>query len=117
MGRTGKWFAIEHFGVVPDIIAIAKSLASGMPLSAVAMRAEIADSLRAPGHCITLASNAVCCRAALETIKIIEEENLIEKSVRTGENIKAKLAEMKKNAAASRRDARPRPNYSAGNRR
>ena len=96
MGRTGKWFAIEHFGVVPDIIAIAKSLASGMPLSAVVMRAEIADSLRDPGHCITLAANAVCCRAALETIKIIEDENLIEKSVRTGENIKAKLAEMKK---------------------
>ena len=60
------------------------------------MRAEIADSLRDPGHCITLAANAVCCRAALETIKIIEDENLIEKSVRTGENIKAKLAEMKK---------------------
>ena len=58
MGRTGKWFAIEHFGVVPDIIAIAKSLASGMPLSAVVMRAEIADSLRDPGHCITLAANA-----------------------------------------------------------
>ncbi len=96
MGRTGKWFAIEHFGVEPDMIAIAKSLASGMPLSAIVMRAEIADSLQDPGHSLTLAANAVCCRAALETIKIIEEEKLIEKSVRTGENIKAGLAEMKK---------------------
>ncbi|OUO91371.1 aminotransferase class III-fold pyridoxal phosphate-dependent enzyme [Cloacibacillus sp. An23] len=96
MGRTGKWFAIEHFGVTPDIIAVSKALASGMPLSALVMRAEIADSVRDPGHCLTLAANAVCCRAALETIKIIEDENLIEKSVRTGENIKAALEAMKR---------------------
>lgn len=51
-----------------------------MPLSAVVIRAVIADSLRTSRHCITLAANAVCCRATLETIKIIEEENLIEKA-------------------------------------
>ncbi len=95
MGRTGKWFAIEHFGVVPDIVTIAKALASGMPLSAIVMRSEIADSLRDPGHCLTLAANAVCCRAAIETIKIIGDEHLIEKSVITGENIKRALAAMK----------------------
>lgn len=96
MGRTGKWFAVEHFGVEPDIVAVSKSLASGMPLSALVMRAEIADSLKDPGHCFTLAANAVCCRAALATIEVIEDEGLIEKSEKMGENIKERLRSMKK---------------------
>lgn len=96
MGRTGRWFAIEHFNVEPDIVAISKSLASGMPLSALVMRTEIADSLRDPGHCFTLAANAVCCRAALATISVIEEEGLIAKSKILGENIMARLNEMKR---------------------
>ena len=60
------------------------------------MRAEIADSLKDPGHCFTLAANAVCCRAALATIEVIEDEGLIEKSEKMGENIKERLRFMKK---------------------
>ena len=96
MGRTGKWFCIENYGVIPDIITAAKSLASGMPLSAIIMRAEIANSVKDPGHCFTLAANAVCCRAALETIAVIEDEQLIERSKIIGELIINKLTEMKK---------------------
>ena len=95
-GRTGKWFCIENYGVIPDIITSAKSLASGMPLSAIIMRAEIANSVKDPGHCFTLAANAVCCRAALETIAVIEDEQLIERSKIIGELIMNRLAEMKK---------------------
>lgn len=96
MGRTGKWFSIEHFGVVPDIIAAAKSLASGMPLSALIMREEIADSLMDPGHCFTLAANTVCCRAALATIAVIEEEGLINRASEIGHRITWRLEELKK---------------------
>lgn len=95
MGRTGKWFAIENFDVQPDIIAVSKSLASGMPLSALIMRAEIADSVKDPGHCFTLAANAVCCRAALATIRVIEEENLLARSEYLGRKIKEKLSMIK----------------------
>ncbi|MCE5201042.1 MAG: aminotransferase class III-fold pyridoxal phosphate-dependent enzyme [Synergistaceae bacterium] len=97
MGRTGKWFGIEHFDVQPDIIAVSKSLASGMPLSALIMRAEIADCLMDPGHCFTLAANAVCCRAALATIHIIENEKLIRRSKDLGEKITDKISKMKEN--------------------
>lgn len=96
MGRTGRWFSIEHFGVVPDIIATAKSLASGMPLSALIMREEIADSLRDPGHCFTLAANTVCCRAALATISVIEDEELMLRSERMGAKITDKLGEIRR---------------------
>ncbi|WP_455598720.1 aminotransferase class III-fold pyridoxal phosphate-dependent enzyme [Cloacibacillus sp.] len=96
MGRTGKWFAIEHFGIEPDIIAVSKSLASGMPLSALVMRSEIADSLKDPGHCFTLAANAVCCRAALATIEVIEDERLLERSAKLGRNICGRLNSMKR---------------------
>lgn len=96
MGRTGKWFTVEHFGVAPDITVAGKALASGMPLSALLMRHDIADSLWDPGHCLTLAGNAVCCQAALATIAVIEDENLLEESVRLGAKTESILEEMKR---------------------
>jgi len=82
MGRTGKWFGIEHFGIEPDIIVVAKALASGLPLSALIGRAEIMDSLEAPAHLFTTAGNPVCCAAALATIEVIEEEKLMENAIK-----------------------------------
>jgi len=82
MGRTGKWFGIEHFGIEPDLIIMAKALASGLPLSALIGRAEIMDSLAAPAHLFTTAGNPVCCAAALATIEVIEEEGLMENAKR-----------------------------------
>ena len=73
MGRTGKMFAIEHFGVVPDIIAVAKGIASGMPLGAMIARAEIMD-WEAGSHASTFGGNPVSCEAALATIELLEEE-------------------------------------------
>lgn len=73
MGRTGKMFAIEHWGVVPDIICLAKGIASGMPLGAIIAKAEIMDWKRG-SHASTFGGNPVSCAAALETIALLEEE-------------------------------------------
>lgn len=73
MGRTGKWWSIQHSGVEPDIVCSAKGIASGMPLSAVISRAEIMDWV--PGsHASTFGGNPVCNAAALATINILERE-------------------------------------------
>jgi 4-aminobutyrate aminotransferase len=70
-GRTGKWFAFEHFGIIPDLILMAKGLASGMPLGAVIARADIMDWPRgAQGS--TFGGNPVCCAAALATLELVE---------------------------------------------
>ncbi len=95
MGRTGKFFAIEHWDIEPDIVCLAKSLASGLPLSAVIVRKDITDSL--PGGSIggTYVGNPICCQAALEVIRIIEEENLLERAVRIGDRLKKRFSAMK----------------------
>jgi 4-aminobutyrate aminotransferase len=73
MGRTGKMFAMEQFGVVPDIMALAKGIASGMPLGAMVAPAEIMD-WEAGSHASTFGGNPISCRAALATIQLLEEE-------------------------------------------
>ena len=95
IGRTGKFYAIENWGVEPDIVCLAKSLAAGLPLSAVIAKKEITDSL--PGGCIggTYVGNPVACRAAIEVIKIIEEENLLGRAVKIGEKLKERFLKMK----------------------
>jgi 4-aminobutyrate aminotransferase len=72
MGRTGKMFAIEHFDIVPDIIAVAKGIASGMPLGAMISKAEIMD-WEAGSHASTFGGNPVSCQAAMATIQLLEE--------------------------------------------
>jgi len=95
IGRTGKFFAIENWDIEPDLICLGKSLAAGLPLSAVIAKKEITDSL--PGGCIggTYVGNPVACRAALEVINIIEEENLLDRAVKIGEKLKERFLEMK----------------------
>jgi len=94
IGRTGKFFAIENWDIEPDIICLAKSLAAGLPLSAVIAKKEITDSL--PEGCIggTYVGNPVACRAALEVIKIIEEEHLLDRAVKIGEKLKERFLQM-----------------------
>ncbi|MGD8518619.1 MAG: acetyl ornithine aminotransferase family protein [Anaerolineae bacterium] len=83
MGRTGRMFAIEHWGVEPDIICSAKALASGMPLSAMIAREEVMTW--PPGsHGSTFGGNPVCCAAAAATLDVLEEQNLIENADRVG---------------------------------
>lgn len=95
IGRTGKFFAIENWDIEPDIICLAKSLAAGLPLSAVIAKKEITDSL--PEGCIggTYVGNPVACRAALEVINIIEEENLLDRALKIGERLKERFLQMK----------------------
>ena len=91
MGRTGKMFAIEHWGVEPDLITVAKSLAAGMPLAAVVGRAEIMDAVHAWGLGGTYGGNPVACAAGLAVLEVFEEENMLEKSVALGEKLKARF--------------------------
>lgn len=89
MGRTGRMFAVEHSGVVPDIIALAKGIASGMPLGAVLAKATLLTWEKA-AHGSTLGGNPVACAAALETIALLEE-GLIENTARMGRYLLERL--------------------------
>jgi 4-aminobutyrate aminotransferase/(S)-3-amino-2-methylpropionate transaminase len=91
MGRTGKMFAIEHWGVEPDLITVAKSLAAGMPLAAVVGKAEIMDAVHAWGLGGTYGGNPVACAAGLAVLEVFEAENMLEKSVALGEKLKARF--------------------------
>jgi 4-aminobutyrate aminotransferase len=94
MGRTGKMFAMEHFGVAPDIMALAKGIASGMPLGATIARAEIMD-WEAGSHASTFGGNPVSCQAALATIQLLEESLMANAAVQ-GERMIQKLRDMQK---------------------
>lgn len=93
--RTGKLFAFENFGIEPDIVTMSKSIAAGMPLSAVVGREEVMDSTN-PGEIGgTYCGSPLSCAAALEVIKKIDRENLAQKAIHIGEIIKSRLYEMK----------------------
>ena len=93
-GRTGTWFAIEHSGVVPDLITCAKSMAGGYPLAGVVGRAEVMDALAPGGLGGTYGGNPVACAAALAAIAAIEEEGLLARSTALGETLRARFADM-----------------------
>ncbi|MBA4064799.1 MAG: aspartate aminotransferase family protein [Isosphaera sp.] len=92
MGRTGKMFAVEHYGVEPDIICSAKGIASGMPLGAIIARARVMD-WPSGSHASTFGGNPVACRAALATIDLLEREYLANAAAR-GEQLRAGLREL-----------------------
>ncbi len=94
MGRTGRWFASEHFRVVPDIMTLAKGIASGMPLSAVGSTKEIMTSWPPGAHGTTFGGNPVSCAAAVATIDTIEREGLLENARNTGVHALERLREM-----------------------
>jgi 4-aminobutyrate aminotransferase / (S)-3-amino-2-methylpropionate transaminase / 5-aminovalerate transaminase len=86
-GRTGKMFAFEHAGIRPDLVTMAKSLAGGLPLSAVAGRAEIMDAPLPGGLGGTYGGNALACAAALAVLDALEQEGLVEQGRRLGETL------------------------------
>lgn len=92
MGRTGKMFAMEHFEVVPDIVTLAKGIASGLPLGAMIARAEIMD-WEAGSHASTFGGNPVACQAALTTIQLLEEELMANANVQ-GQRLMKGLQEL-----------------------
>ncbi len=83
-GRTGRWFSIEHFDIEPDIMTMAKGLASGLPLSGIAARRELMEKWMPGSHGGTYGGNAVACAAAVATIRTIQEEDLLENAIRQG---------------------------------
>jgi len=95
MGRTGKWFASEHFDVVPDIMTIAKGIASGMPLSAVASTRKIMHKWPPGAHGTTFGGNPVSCAAAIATIDVIKKGKLLANAASVGAYALDRLQAMK----------------------
>ena len=95
-GRTGKLFAIEHSGVVPDMVTMAKSLGSGMPISAVTGRADLMDAPHSGGLGGTYGGSPVACAAALKTIEIINTPEFLGRATAIGEIVAARLEEWKR---------------------
>jgi 4-aminobutyrate aminotransferase len=83
-GRTGRWFALEHYGVVPDIITAAKGIASGLPLSGVFSRLELMKKWDVGSHGGTYGGNVVACAAAVATIRALRDEHMIENAAQRG---------------------------------
>jgi len=96
-GRTGKFFAMEHYGVTADIIVAAKGIASGLPLSAVMTRKEIMDKWHPGTHGGTYGGNALACAAAVATLDVIIQERLVENSAAMGAVLKGELSELQQN--------------------
>ena len=85
LGRTGKFFAFEHFGLKPDVLTLAKSLAAGYPLGAMLGNARVAESLKPGDHGTTFGGGPLACRLALEVLDIIEQEALITRVIEMGD--------------------------------
>ncbi len=107
LGRAGRWFAIEHEGVEPDLITTAKSLGGGLPISAVTGRAEIMDAVHVGGLGGTYGGNPLAAAAALAVLDQIEREDLVERSRTLGELVLGRLRDLQA-AHRDRRRARPR---------
>jgi acetylornithine/N-succinyldiaminopimelate aminotransferase len=95
-GRTGRFFACEHWGVVPDILAVAKALGGGMPLGGFISRLELMQNLTEPplSHMTTFGGHPVSCAAGLASLKIIERDGLVARADRAGQRIMARLREI-----------------------
>lgn len=96
IGRTGRLFAIEHYGVEPDLITTAKSLGGGLPLAAVTGKAEIMDAPGPGGLGSTFAGNPASCVAALATLETIEKEGLLARSTAIGQRFEARAKSWQK---------------------
>ncbi|HXW66849.1 MAG TPA: acetyl ornithine aminotransferase family protein [Thermoplasmata archaeon] len=93
MGRTGRWFAIEHHGVVPDIVTMAKALGGGLPMGAVVVRADL-DFPVAGAHSSTFGGNPVAARAALATLDVLEKDRLLDNARLQGDYLLGRLREL-----------------------
>jgi predicted acetylornithine/succinylornithine family transaminase len=91
-GRTGKWFAYQHYGVEPDIMTLAKSLCGGIAGAALLARKEIAKSLRPGMHAATYGGNPIAARSGIATIEMIEEQGLLARATQLGEAFRKQLA-------------------------
>jgi 4-aminobutyrate aminotransferase len=96
LGRTGKMYAVEHWGVVPDVVCLAKPLGGGLPLGAMLGKADLVDSWPQGAQGSTFGGNPVSCRAGLATLRIVQEEDLMSHAVEVGDHIQARFREAQK---------------------
>jgi acetylornithine aminotransferase len=92
MGRTGKWFAHQWAGIVPDVMPLAKGLGSGVPIGAVVAGPKAANIFQPGNHGTTFGGNPLAMRAGIETLRIMEEDGLLENAARVGAHLKDALA-------------------------
>ena len=96
MGRTGKWFAFQHYGVEPDLMTLAKSLGSGVPIGALVVNGKIKDEVLVPGtHASTYGGNPLVAAASLAVFKTIEKEKLLQAVEKLGVYLKSELMKLK----------------------
>lgn len=93
MGRTGHWFAFQEFGVEPDAFSCAKSLGSGFPIGAICTRPEFSDIFKPGHHASTFGGTPLACSAAIATMDVIAEENLLTQADRAGDLLMEALAD------------------------
>ena len=95
MGRTGKLFAYEHFGIEPDIMTLAKALANGLPIGAMLAREEIAEAFGQGTHASTFGGTPIITAASIQVVKVLLEENLIHHCAKMGAYFKERLSGLK----------------------
>ena len=94
-GRTGRMWAFEHAGIVPDVVAVAKAIANGLPLSAIATRRDLQERWGRSAHGSTYGGNPVACAAGIAGLETIADEDLVDNAMRRGEDLTAGLTRLK----------------------
>jgi len=100
LGRTGKWFAFQHYDIAPDIVTLAKALGGGLPIGACIAREDVADAFKPGDHATTFGGGPVPCSAALAVLDVIESEGLVARAAEAGEKLIGALAAATKGNAA-----------------
>lgn len=95
LGRTGKWFGFQHYGIMPDIITLAKTLGGGFPIGACIAVDDVASAFKPGNHASTFGGNPLACAAALATLDTIEKDNLVQNAAEMGEYFKGILNSLK----------------------
>jgi predicted acetylornithine/succinylornithine family transaminase len=95
LGRTGKWYAHQHWDIKPDIVTLAKALAGGIAMGGLVARPDVADKLKPGTHAATFGGNPVAARAALATIETIEQEGLLHRAGQIGEKFRSRFLALK----------------------
>src|SRR5438874_1198777 len=95
LGRTGKWYAHQHWNVRPDVFTLAKALAGGVAMGGIVAKPEVAEKLKPGTHAATFGGNPLAARAALATIETIEQDALLERATQIGEKFRSRFAALK----------------------
>ncbi|HSQ54685.1 MAG TPA: aminotransferase class III-fold pyridoxal phosphate-dependent enzyme, partial [Gemmata sp.] len=95
MGRTGKWYAYQHWNIEPDIVTLAKALAGGVAMGGLIAKPEVGEKLKPGTHAATFGGNPLAARAALATIETIEAENLLPRATQIGERFRSRFLSLK----------------------